>query len=322
MILILTSSSDLSSFHVFDWLNVLGENYMIINDLTLVKLESIELNNKEDLSYILAVDGECIHSENITSYWYRRYELNVYPIRNQDYLSPKAYHHLCYEKKAIQDFLNIVLKNKKHVNSFITQDINKLHCLSIAKDVGLRIPNTIVTTNKSQIQDFEKQYILSTKVIQEALMFNESRHFYYCYNNIIEPEVIKLLPRTFFPSLVQQYVEKKIELRIFYINKRCYSMAIFSQENDQTKVDFRRYDFLNPNRNVTFKLPKQIEKKIIKFMKIANLNSGSIDMVLTPKNEYVFLEVNPIGQFGFVSSSCNYHLEKEIAENLISDYNI
>jgi D-alanine-D-alanine ligase-like ATP-grasp enzyme len=47
-----------------------------------------------------------------------------------------------------------------------------------------------------------------------------------------------------------------------------------------------------------------------------DLNCGSIDMIVTPKNEYVFLEVNPVGQFGMVSYPCNYNLEKKIAEYL------
>ena len=37
-------------------------------------------------------------------------------------------------------------------------------------------------------------------------------------------------------------------------------------------------------------------------------------MIVTPTNEYVFLEVNPVGQFNFVSELCNYYIEKNIAE--------
>jgi hypothetical protein len=39
---------------------------------------------------------------------------------------------------------------------------------------------------------------------------------------------------------------------------------------------------------------------------------------MTKKGEYVFLEVNPIGQFGMVSAPCNYNLEKKIAQYLIN----
>ena len=49
-------------------------------------------------------------------------------------------------------------------------------------------------------------------------------------------------------------------------------------------------------------------------MRKLKLDSGSIDIIVTNKGEYVFLEVNPVGHFTQVSSPCNYYLEKEIAE--------
>lgn len=47
------------------------------------------------------------------------------------------------------------------------------------------------------------------------------------------------------------------------------------------------------------------------------LNCGSVDMVLTKDNQYIFLEVNPIGQFSQVSIPANYLIEKEIAKYLL-----
>lgn len=92
-----------------------------------------------------------------------------------------------------------------------------------------------------------------------------------------------------------------------------WSMAILSQNDEQTQIDFRNYNNEKPNRNVPYNLPDEIKKKIILLMEKLKLNCGSIDIIVTPKNEYIFLEVNPIGQFGMVSNPCNYNLHKEIA---------
>jgi D-alanine-D-alanine ligase-like ATP-grasp enzyme len=48
-------------------------------------------------------------------------------------------------------------------------------------------------------------------------------------------------------------------------------------------------------------------------MKELNLNSGSIDFIKTKSGQYVFLEVNPVGQFGMTSYPCRYGIEKEMA---------
>ena len=94
-------------------------------------------------------------------------------------------------------------------------------------------------------------------------------------------------------------------------------MVIFSQNTEGTKTDFRNYNLSKPNRKMRYALPKEIENKIGKLMDSLNLNCGSIDIIYTTKKEYVFLEVNPVGQFGMVSTPCNYALEKQIAKTLI-----
>jgi len=121
----------------------------------------------------------------------------------------------------------------------------------------------------------------------------------------------------FFPSLIQDYIEKKYELRIFYLRGSFYSMAIFSQNDAKTKVDFRNYNSDIPNRKVPFKLDQEQESKLKLLMETININCGSIDMIVTKDNSFYFLEVNPIGQFGMLSKPCNYSLEKIISQDLM-----
>ncbi|MDR3047884.1 MAG: hypothetical protein LBU51_09825, partial [Bacteroidales bacterium] len=53
------------------------------------------------------------------------------------------------------------------------------------------------------------------------------------------------------------------------------------------------------------------------FMQNMNLQTGSLDFILTPAGDYIFLEVNPCGQYD-VFNSCNVYPDKLIAEHLIS----
>lgn len=93
---------------------------------------------------------------------------------------------------------------------------------------------------------------------------------------------------------------------------------MFSQNNDSSKIDFRNYS-KKPARRIPFELPEEIKKRTDHLMKTIGLNSGSIDMILTPDNEFYFLEVNPVGQFGMTSIPCNYKLEEIIASKLITE---
>ncbi len=120
-----------------------------------------------------------------------------------------------------------------------------------------------------------------------------------------------------FPIFFQEYVEKKYELRIVVFKDKIYSMCIFSQISDQAKFDFRE-DY-NGIRMVPYIL-KQDEICLVKsFMSLIKQDSGSIDLIRNTTGDLVFLEINPTGQFDFVSKNCNYNIEQEIANILINN---
>ena len=54
------------------------------------------------------------------------------------------------------------------------------------------------------------------------------------------------------PIFVQEYIEKQFEIRVFFFNEMLFSMAIFSQNDMKTKVDFRNYNSERPNRCIPF----------------------------------------------------------------------
>jgi hypothetical protein len=123
---------------------------------------------------------------------------------------------------------------------------NKLDNLMIAKNVGLNIPATILTSSKKNALSFiEKHHRCITKPLNNG-------HF---NDKIIDNVIVKskgtfevfeedflVLDDTFVPMLLQQYIPKIFELRIFCFMEKIYSMAIFSQNDKQTELDYRNYN--------------------------------------------------------------------------------
>ena len=114
-------------------------------------------------------------------------------------------------------------------------------------------------------------------------------------------------------------MEKAFEIRAFYLAGRVWAMAIFSQAEERTALDFRNYDAQRPSRTVPYRLPDPVVGAIGRLMRSLGLSSGALDLIRTPEGRHVFLEVNPAGQFGMVSGPCNYHLEKLVAEHLMAE---
>ena len=51
-------------------------------------------------------------------------------------------------------------------------------------------------------------------------------------------------------------------------------------------------------------------------MKKCGVSFGAVDMIVTPNDRYVFLEINPSGQFGWIEKLTGLPISRTIAEVL------
>ncbi len=52
-------------------------------------------------------------------------------------------------------------------------------------------------------------------------------------------------------------------------------------------------------------LPAQVRGSLLRFLGLARLEYGAFDLLLTEEGRYVFLEVNPIGDWAWLESKCS-----------------
>ncbi|WP_308004119.1 grasp-with-spasm system ATP-grasp peptide maturase [uncultured Chryseobacterium sp.] len=306
MVLILSNKNDFTTNLVQDWLYYYGKEVTRINNYI------TELNFKTDNISIKSETDEQINLDDIKSFWYRKGRV-IKPV-NTNHQTIKS------EFEITEGYISYLLSDKKGIGRYKqAMNLNKLIVLQIAKKNGLNIPNTFVLDNKDDLlnllcENKDKKFI--TKMKTESSMFQFDDTSSIIYTNVLNEKFIESLPQRFAPSLIQEKIEKLMEIRTFFLHGKTWSMAIFSQNDDQTKDDYRRYNNKKPNRNTLFKLPKNLEDKLCLVMNDLNLDTGSIDWILTKDNQYYFLEVNPTGQFSNMSMTCNYPLEKIIAQKL------
>ncbi|CAL2107109.1 Grasp-with-spasm system ATP-grasp peptide maturase [Tenacibaculum sp. 190524A02b] len=320
MIVIFSDQADSSTCDVIDWLIKEKVDFVRINTDENFDID-ICINNDTN-SAVLYYKGQKIDTDTIKGVWYRRggyfnlgKQINWQEFSASVTAKRELNSDLWNEKKSISTYLYTLLSDKNSINSFFTSTPNKLWMLKEAANCGLDIPKTIITSSKSVLKEFKEEYgAVITKGIDESIHFGDDEQFYSVYTEEVD---IDNVPDTFFPSKFQQKIDKEFEIRTFYFFEKMYSMAIFSQKNENTVTDFRKYDKRKPNRCVPYILPEKVEQSINKLMKKMDLNCGSIDLIYNTNNEYVFLEINPVGQFSMTSIPCNYNLEKVIADKLV-----
>jgi ATP-GRASP peptide maturase of grasp-with-spasm system len=319
MLLILSIAEDHATANVIDWLLYCNTAYDRINHLTLLGAE-IKINNLN--TSITLSNKQNYNLENYKTFWYRRGNFAIPTKLIENFKNSVCINALnkfnSDERNTVQGFIHNYLKTKtKNINEYNDIYLNKLSVLEKAKEFGLTIPDTIVTTKKTDVESFIKLHKnIITKAIYNGFSFVISDTNFYLHTLLIDEEDIKEFPDNFYVTQFQVCIDKAFELRIFYLEEKFFASAIFSQNDAQTKIDFRNYNESKPNRVIPFTLPNNLKLKIKKLMIALQLKSGSIDIIVTKKGEYVFLEVNPIGQFTQVSLPCNYYLEKHLAQAL------
>ena len=317
MIVIITDKTDRSTCEVIDWLIYLDKEFVVLAGETYYQI--IETNLIDYV--VLNVDGVIIDSRKIDSIWYRRGDLIPNRIHIEEFSNNEISDAFKYfynnEMFTINEFIHSLLSGVRSINNQNNSSVNKLNVLNMANQIGLSTPSSILTTSKAKLEEFlRKHKRVITKSACDGFIYPSSSWLISSYTEEITKEDVELLPNNFAPSYFQELIDKKFDVRSFYLNDKFYSMAIFSQNNPNTQIDFRHYDRIKPNRKIPFLLPLKIEQQLRALMHSLSLNCSSSDLIYSTDNIIYFLETNPIGQFGMTSKPCNYHLEKIIAQFL------
>lgn len=320
MILILSRENDYSTNKVLDWLEYYNVSYIRYNAENTI--DNIEFNNEGLLiEFNGARQKKKIDLILIKAYWYRRGNFSFSQNKiNLESFTFKLTEHLWQEAHDLSYSIhNTITTLKPGVGNIFNNKLLKIDVLRIATNCGIKTPDTIVTNARSSLCAFKKLHeSIITKSISNGIFWKQKDlGSIIGYTIEITDDLLPRIPKFFFSSLLQKKIQKKYDLRIFFLDGDFYSMAIFSQNDPQTKVDFRNYNFKKPNRKVPFKLPEVQENLLRKLTTVLGCNCASIDMLLDTNNNYYFLEINPVGQYGMVSEPCNYYLDKKIAEKLI-----
>lgn len=325
MILLLSKEYDESTNNVIDWLEYYKADYTRCNG------DKFDLNDfffQISNNHADKVSNLPVLPKDINVVWYRRWgNMGGMPSIDDEDLDNEfcvsINNHLKHENtKLSHSFFSLFRHSFWLSKPALYFSDDKFLYLKTAKSVGINIPETYILNSKSKLHEIlisGKKLI--TKSMSNAHKIRYNNQTYIPYTEEITLEDLDKLEAKFMVSLFQEKIEKQYEIRAFFLNDSFYSMAIFSQNDSQTKVDFRKYNFSKPNRTVPYRLPEELRAKLKSLMKKLDINTGSIDIIKSKQGKYYFLEINPIGQFGMTSVPCNYYLDKKIAEFLISKNN-
>lgn len=324
MILVFTERTDLNSRMVLSYLNYYAEPFEVFLEDDAIELEYSIGENTFDYQVYKNNRFVC-NSQEIKSIWYRRTDIQVCRFGTGQFSQKSLESYSSEHIQTRSEQIKRCLHHKKCLGKFGFGNYNKIEFLEICTSLHIEVPKTLITKSKQNLLEFWNS--CHGKVITKSLAFP------YEYTNYMESGEIEsyqlgytvpvgevelgLIPECFDLSLFQEKLDKQFEIRTVYLNGKTYSQAIFSQSRAVAALDYRLgYD--SGMRTCNYTLPERIEAQVQMLMLKLDLNFGSLDIVVTKDNRYVFLEVNPNGQYGAVSLSTNSNVDYEVVNFLMN----
>jgi glutathione synthase/RimK-type ligase-like ATP-grasp enzyme len=123
------------------------------------------------------------------------------------------------------------------------------------------------------------------------------------------------------PSVFQPYIEKAYELRCVVMGERIFTAKLDSQAHASTRTDWRAANVENEAvGHEVFNLPERVQAGLHRLMRSFGINFASIDMIVTPEGEFVFLDLNPNGQWLWLEEELGLPLVAGMADLLTREY--
>src|SRR5688572_890712 len=196
---------------------------------------------------------------------------------------------------------------------------NKQLQLQVAHELGLEIPRTLTTNDPAAVRLFAKtcESGMVTKMLSSFAIHDEGRELVVFTNPIKPEDLADLSGLSVCPATFQELLPKSLEIRVTVGGQRVMSAAVDSQVSGRATHDWRRDGVRMLQDWRPYQLPFEIEEKILRLMKYFSLNYGAIDIILTPDDRHVFLELNPCGEFFWLERNPGLPISEAIADLLL-----
>lgn len=317
---VLILSNEVEDAHVHGLvaeLDKLGHSWVLIDpgDFPQSLQFSARLRSQTKESSLVLKDGTRLSLEEISSVWYRR-PTPIVPMQHfstleKTFVEREANAGLWGWLRGLQVFW------VNHPDA-IRAAGHKPQQLQLAQSLGLAIPKTLVTSEPEAFKRFYSE--CHERVICKLMgypWYKDSAELpISTFTTLVPREMVEQAHRISATAhLFQEFIEKQCDLRAILVGNEVFVTEIYSL-SEATHIDFRAdYSALRYAPHTC--LPDQVREALLAINRAYRLAYSAIDLVYTPEGRYVFLELNAIGQFGWLEGRTGVPLYATLARLLI-----
>jgi hypothetical protein len=312
MLLILTSDKDFTA------------DFLII-ELIKRKLPYFRVN-AEDLAaagFFFSLSGDTVQRKislrekildlnQVGAVWYRR---AIHPVPDID-LSPAERAFVAGELRhlAMGLVLNPAVTWVNPIDRVSVAE-HKLYQLQVARDVGFRVPRTLVSRDAAELRCFSAGNETGTicKPIFHGL-FVDGPDAYSVYTRRVTPDSFDAGSVGSCAVFLQEEIARSADVRATFIGPQCFVADI---TGDASLVDWR-----DPDLAVSYSassLGGEVEGQCRTMLDRLGLVYGAFDFLRTPEGELVFLEINPTGEWAWLEDRLGFPMRDAFIQLFYGD---
>lgn len=185
----------------------------------------------------------------------------------------------------------------------------------LAQKVGFKTPAALYSNDPGMIREFIRKH--DRRVVHKTLRgtsWREGASSWFPFTTVLtEQDLVEDALLRMTPGIYQEVIPKAAELRVTVIGNQVLAAKLTSRNLDS--IDWRKASCEVQVEPLA--LPSSIKDLCLSLMARLGLVFGCFDLIETPEREYVFLEVNEMGQFLFVEQACELPLMDAFSELLL-----
>lgn len=189
---------------------------------------------------------------------------------------------------------------------------SKPYQLSLARKVGLRTPDTIVSNSKAEMVAFAERSTSSAfamKAVENVFIAPHMENpddSVFLYTTLVTVDELRDADEASLagpPIILQAYVEKTEEVRLMMFDGEAVAYRIDSQSSAEGKIDQRLADGDVISERTA--VPEPVRQLCDAYLRRAGLNYGAFDFCIDRHDTWIFLECNAEGQWAWLEGSEN-----------------
>ncbi len=323
MIILLTHSQDHFTIdRVMEHLTRLGAEHLRLNTDLLPFFQPMvgRFGNEQPTEIEIEFENGPLglQTTDVTAVWNRRLWPGSFP---PDFPPELAAQCAAACQTAASDLLSLFTEarwiNGLHQGRRAESKILQLH---LASRLGLRLPDTLISNNPREIEEFyhHHQGRIITKMLVPTTVSMQA-HPDFAYTTLVEEDHLKFLGQVRAqPQIFQPFLPKIREYRAVCVGGRFLVGGLDIPVEGPLAVDWRQATEDDDLPWLPAELPPQVQAKLTALMAQLDLRFGVFDLIDTGEGEPYFLEVNQAGEWGMLERDLDLPISEAIAQELIS----